>query len=54
MDTIAAIAGSMAEAFYGVPVLLKEECLKRVGEDFRAVLERFEQELGRSCMCHDI
>ncbi len=50
VDTIAAIAGSMAEALYGVPVVLKEECLKRVGEDFRAVLERFDQEPGRRCM----
>ena len=29
-DTIAAIAGSMAEAYYGVPEELKEKCLKKL------------------------
>lgn len=29
-DTLAAIAGSIAEAFYGVPEELREECRKRI------------------------
>ena len=41
-DTIACIAGSMAEAYFGVPRELKEECLNRLPEDMRAVLARFE------------
>ena len=40
-DTLTCIAGAMAEAFYGVPEELKEECRKRLPEDMRAVLERF-------------
>ena len=41
-DTLAAIAGSIAEAFYGVPGALKEECRLRLPDDMRAVLERFD------------
>ena len=41
-DTIACIAGSMAEAFYGVPDALKEECLARIPKDMRKVLKRFD------------
>jgi type I restriction enzyme M protein len=42
-DTIAAIAGSMAEAFYGVPTELKGEVLSRIRPDMLEVVERFEQ-----------
>ena len=41
-DTIAAIAGGVAEAFYGVPEELKEECLKRLPEDIAAVVKKFD------------
>ena len=41
-DTIASITGSMAEAYLGVPQELREECLKRIPEDIKAVLTRFE------------
>ena len=41
-DTLTCIAGSMAEAFYGVPEELKEECRKRLPEDMLEVLQRFE------------
>ena len=44
-DTLTCIAGSMAEAFYGVPEELKAECRKRLPEDLREVLQRFEQRL---------
>ena len=38
-DTLTCIAGAMAEAYYGVPEELKQECLHRLPEDMRAVLE---------------
>ena len=41
-DTLTCIAGSMAEAFYGVPENLKEECRKRLPEDMLEVLQRFD------------
>ena len=40
-DTLTCIAGSIAEAYYGVPAELKEECRKRITEDLAAVLDRF-------------
>ncbi len=47
-DTLTAIAGSMAEAFYGVPLMLMAECLDRIPEDMRSVVKRFDDTLGRS------
>ena len=44
-DTLTAIAGSIAEGFYGVPEALKEECRLRLSDDMRAVLERFDEHL---------
>ena len=41
-DTLACIAGSIAEAFYGVPPRLAAECRARLPEDILAVLERFD------------
>ena len=41
-DTLTAIAGSIAEGFYGVPDMLKEECLRRLPQDLRAVLQNFD------------
>ena len=48
-DTLAAIAGSIAEAFYGVPEELREECRKRIPGNMRKVLNQFDRELGREC-----
>ena len=42
-DTLTCIAGSMAEAFYGVPEELKEECRKRLPENLLEVLYKFEE-----------
>ncbi len=42
-DTLTCIAGGMAEAFYGVPEELKEECRKRLEPDMAQVLDRFEK-----------
>ena len=44
-DTLTAIAGSIAEGFYGVPEHLKEECRNRVPEDMRYVLHHFDEYL---------
>ena len=42
-DTLTCIAGSIAEAFYGVPEELKAECRKRLQPDMIAVLDEFDQ-----------
>ncbi len=47
-DTLTCIAGSIAEAFYGVPKELEEECRSRISDDLTEVLERFEQVTGRN------
>ena len=39
-DTLTCIAGSIAEAFYGVPEDLKAECRKRLPADMLEVLDR--------------
>lgn len=41
-DTLAAIAGSIAEGFYGVPENLKSECKRRLPKPLLTVLEDFE------------
>jgi type I restriction enzyme M protein len=49
-DTLAAIAGAMGEAFFGMPDELKTEAKKRVGKDMAEVMGRF----GYShCSLHD-
>ena len=42
-DTLTCIAGSIAEAFYGVPEELKEQCRSRLTPDLLAVLQRFDE-----------
>lgn len=44
-DTLTAIAGSIAEGFYGVPSDLKEECYKRFPKPLLKVLKSFESHL---------
>ena len=39
-DTIAAIAGSIAEGFYGVPEELKQQCRQRLPGHMLEVLDR--------------
>lgn len=46
-DTLTCIAGSISEAFYGVPDIDKLECRVRLPEDMLAVLERFDEVTGR-------
>ena len=47
-DTLTCIAGSIAEAFYGVPVIYEEECKARLPEEMLEVLRRFDMARGRS------
>ena len=46
-DTIAAIAGAMAEGMYGMTVLHRGEVLLRTTDDMRAVLAQFDRALGK-------
>ncbi len=42
-DTIACIAGSIAEAYYGIDEEYKEETLKRLPEDLKQIVADFEE-----------
>ena len=42
-DTLAAITGSIAEAFYGVPEELRQECRKRLTPELAEILLRWER-----------
>ena len=46
-DTLTCIAGSIAEAFYGVPDELKAECRSCLTPDILEVLQRFEEATAR-------
>ncbi|MBR3554453.1 MAG: ADP-ribosylglycohydrolase family protein [Oscillospiraceae bacterium] len=46
-DTLTCIAGSIAEAYYGVPEELKAACRARLPEEMLAVLIRFDTARGR-------
>ena len=45
-DTLTAIAGSIAEGFYGVPENLKQECYNRLPVQLLEVLQRFDTALN--------
>ncbi len=45
-DTLTCIAAGIAEAFYGVPGDIKNECMTRIPEAFRKVLGRFHTAVG--------
>ena len=47
-DTLTCIAGSMAEAYYGVPEDLVKECEKRITPEMKAVLEKFRNTIRTS------
>ena len=42
-DTLTCIAGSMAEAFYGIPEEMMDECRKRLPADMLRILDRFKR-----------
>lgn len=46
-DTLASIAGAVAEARHGVPAEIAAEARAFLTDDLRAVLARFEQRIGR-------
>ena len=46
-DTLTCIAGSIAEAFYGVPIGMIAECQSRMAEDMKQVMDRFDKAVGR-------
>ena len=46
-DTLTCIAGSIAEAFYGVPIGMIAECRSRMAEDMKQVMDRFDKAVGR-------
>ena len=50
-DTLAAITGSIAEAFYGVPEELRHECRKRLTPELAAILRRWESALYNEKIC---
>ena len=50
-DTFAAITGSIAEAFYGVPEELRHECRKCLTPELAAILRRCESALYNEKIC---
>ena len=48
-DTLAAITGSIAEAFFGIPAVLKAECRNRIDPAMNRVLDAFDEVMGRCC-----
>ena len=46
-DTIAAIAGSVAEAMYGVPEEIKQECRKKLGPVMAEMVDLFERNASK-------
>ncbi len=52
-DTLTCIAGSMAEAFYGVPDDLVTECRSHLPADMNSVLDRFTQFITEKQSFHD-
>ncbi len=57
-DTLTAIAGSIAEAFYGIPPQLKYECYQRLDPELGKVLSDYELtyqfDEGTACKYHPI
>ena len=47
-DTLTCIAGGMAEAFYGIPEDMKNECLKRLPADMKEVISQFNKRKYRN------
>ena len=46
-DTMACIAGSIAEAYWGLPEDLKDECLKRIPDSMKTTAEGFFRRFAR-------
>ena len=50
-DTLTCIAASIAEAFYGVPEELWQECRKRLTPELAEILRRWESALYNEKIC---
>ena len=46
-DTLAAITGGIAEAYYDMPEILRSECRARVNKDILEIMELFDEVIGR-------
>lgn len=46
-DTLAAIAGAIAEAMWGIPEVIVKQAEPFVGEDINAVLSAFQDKVRR-------
>ncbi len=46
-DTLAAITGSIAEAYYGIPQDIEEKALAYLPEEFKEVINSFRERYGR-------
>lgn len=46
-DTLAAITGGIAEAYYGIPTDIEAQALTYLPEEFREVVREFQHEVGR-------
>ena len=53
-DTLAAITGSIAEAFYGVPEELRQECRERLPPELAEILRWWESVLYNEKICGKI
>ena len=47
-DTLGAIAGAVAEAFWGIPVLMTAKAKEYLTEDMQTVLKRIYKEINGS------
>ena len=50
-DTLTCITGGIAEAFYGVPDDMKQECTRRLPGDMNTVLKRFDEQRKEAVHC---
>ena len=46
-DTIAAMAGSIAEAYYGIPHFIEEQMKEKLPDDFKEVIYKFNENMLR-------
>ena len=46
-DTIAAISGSIAEAYYGIPYFIEEQMKEKLPDDFKEVIYKFNENMLR-------
>lgn len=47
-DTNACIVGSMAEAMFGLPKKLKQQMMKKIPDDFKPIIKKFEERIKKN------